>query len=422
MANKITVKGNKEGICWRDDRKAWEVRYTSDVTGKRASKYFGVKKLVKAGWSMADAKKAAKDEAEKWRKEAISKDVLAVKEAEQLTVDKLFYERLYPTLANKERNTVASYETRYRRNVHPVMGHMQIADVTGDECRKVLIRMDKDGYAAETMWRTYVVMYQLFRLAEDDGLLGSWGRSPVTASVRAICKDKAALDAKNAEDTRQMTPGELTALLAAAEGCCYYDEFLLVSLTGLRVGELCGLHWDDVDFDAGVIRVRRNYLYTAGAGGGWREGHLKSPSAKRDIPMCSAVRAMMQERYRHRHERKAAGSLFEGLVFLTSGGRPTVANNYNRKLEELRRTVGIDHLSIHSLRHAYATNCAALGVPVAILKALMGHRDIATTYNVYVHINVQEFTKQSAFGRYNADMKYTLLGENSPNDFSDKVA
>jgi integrase len=175
------------------------------------------------------------------------------------------------------------------------------------------------------------------------------------------------------EDIRFLEPAEVEAVAAAAIAGPYHviDRalYIVAAMTGLREGELIALRWRDVDWAAGRIRVRQNYVLG-------EFGTPKSRRSTRSVPMADRVGAELELLHR---ASKPQGD--EDLVFadpLTDGPLAKAAI-----LRRFRKALDAAHLDathrFHDLRHTFGTRMAAAGVPMRTLQEWMGHRDIATT-------------------------------------------
>jgi integrase len=139
-------------------------------------------------------------------------------------------------------------------------------------------------------------------------------------------------------------------------------------MTGLRLGELLALRWRDVDWVAGVVRVRRNYVRG-------RYGTPKSRRSSRAVPMADEVGGVLDRLYQ--------ASAFQGdddHVFAhPANGGPIPKANVTRRLHKALEDAELDDHVFHDLRHTFGTTMAAAGVPMRTLQEWMGHRHISTT-------------------------------------------
>jgi integrase len=145
--------------------------------------------------------------------------------------------------------------------------------------------------------------------------------------------------------------------------------YRVAAMTGLRLGELLALRWRDVDWTAGVIRVRRNYVRG-------RHGTPKSRRSSRAVPMADEVGGVL--------DRLFQSSAFQGdddHVFAhPATGKVIPKANVTRRLHKALEDAGLDKTHVfHDLRHTFGTTMAASGVPMRTLQEWMGHKHISTT-------------------------------------------
>ena len=164
--------------------------------------------------------------------------------------------------------------------------------------------------------------------------------------------------------------------------------YVLAVSTGMRQGELLGLKWDDVDLEAGVVRVRRTLTL---ARGGPRLTEPKTPKSRRSIRLTTgAVDALRRYGELQHAERAAAGDRWNGswgLVFTTRAGTPIRRDNLHAKSwKPLLRRSGLPDIRFHDLRHTCATLLLVRGVHPKIVSEMLGHSSIAITLDVYSHV------------------------------------
>jgi integrase len=168
-----------------------------------------------------------------------------------------------------------------------------------------------------------------------------------------------------------LTPEELRSLLELLPEPCHSVLWLLV-LTGLRIGELLALRWQDADFEAGVLRVRRT-LY---------EGHFDEPktrSSARVVPLSPKGRRILSHL-------KADEVDADALVFRSQRGTPLCRRNLsNRQLMPACKRLKLTGVNWHALRHCNATLLDSVGTPLGTVQALLGHSSSDLTRDVYVH-------------------------------------
>lgn len=155
--------------------------------------------------------------------------------------------------------------------------------------------------------------------------------------------------------------------------------------TGLRLGEVLGLRWrEDVDFEAGVIRVQQQYDRTRKV---YRD--TKTHRSRRPVAIDTELVALLRLHRARQAERKLhAGSLWQdtGLVFTDDIGGGIDHNTLRHALDRCLRQAGLAHVNPHSLRHTHASLLIQLGTHMKLIQERLGHASFAITADTYSHI------------------------------------
>lgn len=188
---------------------------------------------------------------------------------------------------------------------------------------------------------------------------------------------------------------DLRRLIDATREDEFGPVYALAASTGLRLGELLGLAWADVE--GGTLTVRR--AFARGLGNDFALAEPKSARSRRTIPLpLTARQAIETERTRQRFARNAAGAAWQdrdGLVFTDSIGRPLRPGVVSRAFGKARERAGVPRVRFHDLRHSAATALLAEGVPLAVISEWLGHAGIAITASAYAAI-VPELRHEAA--------------------------
>jgi integrase len=173
--------------------------------------------------------------------------------------------------------------------------------------------------------------------------------------------------------------------------------------TGLRLGEICGLRWEDVDLDRGVLTVHQQ-AQTIG-----RELVYRRPKTKRSkgrvVPLAGWVPEVLRAvRIRQARERLAWGEAWEdtGLVFTMPGGGGLVPSSVSKAFVRYSRTAGLPPCRFHDLRHLAASTLIRQGVPLAIVSRILGHTSITITMDTYGHVRMDDDVRQAMDTALNA--------------------
>ena len=156
--------------------------------------------------------------------------------------------------------------------------------------------------------------------------------------------------------------------------------------TGLRIGEICALKWSDINVADGTITVSRTIerIYIIEGEKKHTELIINTPKTKnscREIPMSKELLAMIKPL------KKVVN---EDFYVLTNDERPTEPRTYRNYYNGLMVKLNIPKLKYHGLRHSFATRCIEAGCDYKTVSVLLGHSNISTTLNLYVHPNMEQ--------------------------------
>ena len=188
---------------------------------------------------------------------------------------------------------------------------------------------------------------------------------------------------------------EARRFLTAARPEPLYPVFVLLLVYGLRRGEVLGLSWRDVDFEASTLRIQQQLL---------RANHVryldpvKTSAGRRHLPLLGIARdALLYQEGLRRFGGEVTDWSKHDLVFTTSTGQPVEPRNLGRSFERICRTAGLRPIRLHDLRHTTATLLKRLGVPPRDAMEILGHSRIAVTLEVYTAGD--EHSRREAIGK-----------------------
>ena len=158
---------------------------------------------------------------------------------------------------------------------------------------------------------------------------------------------------------------------------------------GLRIGEVCALVWDDIDVESGVINVSKTIqrIYVIEGGEKHTEVIIDTPKSKnsiREIPIARDLLKMI----------KPLKKVVNGSFYvLTNSAQPTEPRTYRNYYKRLMKELDMPKLKFHGLRHSFATRCIESHCDYKTVSVLLGHSNISTTLNLYVHPNMEQKKK-----------------------------
>ncbi len=276
--------------------------------------------------------------------------------------------------SGRKESTKALYASLSRSHLeHGPFGAVSLDRLRPTDVEALILAMRAKGLSDSTIRSTYIVLRIGLNGALRDGLLG---RNPaaLVASPKAARREAKYLDAHI-----------VTAVLKAAEGSRYHPALVVIAATGLRRGECLALAWDQVDLDAGVLKVAATIARI--------EGRLlisepKTARSRREIPLHPAVVTMLRKhRTAQKAERLRVGDQWHhsGLVFTTEFGTAVDPNNLLRVAQNAAKSAKVDGMGLHTLRHSAAVTWLESGVHIKAVADLLGHSSISITGDTYGH-------------------------------------
>lgn len=158
---------------------------------------------------------------------------------------------------------------------------------------------------------------------------------------------------------------------------------------GIRIGEICALTWEDINTDTGIISIRKTIqrIYIVEDMKRHTELILDTPKTKnsiREIPMSRNLQKMLKP------VKKVVN---ESFYVLTNEAKPTEPRTYRNYYKKLMKELDIPDLKFHGLRHSFATRCIESNCDYKTVSVILGHSNISTTLNLYVHPNMEQKKK-----------------------------
>ena len=271
-------------------------------------------------------------------------------------------------------STLRRYEQIVGRLL-PLLGALRLQHLRPTHIQEAYAALLQDGLAARTVLHHHRVLREALQHAVRWQLAAS---NPADAVSPPRPADR---------EMRALTPGEVHRLLAA-DGDPGLRAIIHVAVTtGLRLGELLGLRWSDLDLDGGTASISRAAQYLSGTGITFRQP--KSARSRRNIALSAeTVRTLREHRRRQLERRLAAGPAYvdQDLVFATADGSVRPPYQVQAAFRTLVQRVGLGPVRFHDLRHTAATLMLRAGVPIKIVSTRLGHATAGLTLDTYSHV------------------------------------
>jgi integrase len=277
--------------------------------------------------------------------------------------------------------TVQRHAEIVRLHLVPRLGRLKLAKLTPLAVQSMYSDLLALGLAPATVERIHAVLHKALEDAVRLDVL-----------PRNVC-DRVRVPRKRSPAKRVFTSEQARHFLAAAQEDRLGTLYVLALTSGLRLGELLGLGWRNVDLTNGRVEVRRNlqrdrktcalYLETP-----------KTDAGKREVMLApQAVEALRRQRAWQREARLRAGAAWgqgrhadSDFVFTNEIGLPLQPTTVYRRFLRICQAADLPRIAFHDLRHTCATLLREAGVNVEVVSAILGHSDIRVTLAVYSHI------------------------------------
>ncbi|MBR3361187.1 MAG: site-specific integrase [Lachnospiraceae bacterium] len=341
-------------------------------------------------------------------------------------------------------STMQNYIYIYDMFVAPALGKMKLTQVKKSDVKRFYNTLiEKKDLKISTIDGIHNVLHQVFQVAVDDSLI----RMNPTEKVLSELKRAYAGDT---EKRKALTLEQQNLFLDFLKEDPRFNRWLpvfyVMVFTGMRVGEITGLQWRDVDLDSRTVTVNHTLVYynhRDERGCYFSINTPKTKAGERVIPMTEGVRDafLLEKKYQEETGISCSCSIdgYDDFIFVNRFGDVHHQASLNRVLHRAMRECNLKVLekgekdpvllppfSCHVLRHTFATRLAESGVSPRTLMDLMGHADISTSMNIYVTLS-EEFKKKEleAFEKYvtNTDNggKGPIAGKNEKDNNGDNI-
>ena len=354
----------------------------------------------------------------------VLKDILNGKRIldKSLTIDDL-YARWVQLKRGLKDNTFQTYQYMYEQFVKGGFGNTKLYLLKKSDVRAFYINLhDGKSLKVNTIDSVHTVLHQVLEIGVEDEYLQT---NPADNALKELKK------AHNAETEkrRALTMPQQTIFeeyLKAPQCVRWQPIFMTLLYTGMRVGEVTGLQWSDIDFEGGFISVNHTLVYYPQKvddntrESGFHINTVKTAAGFRDIPMLKIVREMLQQEKEYQQTEglrcEAEVDGYNDFVFINRFGHLQHQGTLNKALRRIIRDCNYIQLdkgketlppfSCHNLRHTFATRLCEAGVNLKAVQEILGHKDFSVTMDVYTDATKELKTREAItledfFNRHN---------------------
>ena len=384
MANK---RANGEGTIDKNMRngvqKGWRASITigRDNNGKIKRKEF-------TGKTQQDVKKKL----EEYKKEML---LGTISSDDKITVSEWYHTWLFDyRIKDLKPKSFEKYEGIYRNYIKDSeLGKIKLKDLRATHIQRYYNKL-QDTKPISTIKGINTRLKPCLGEAEKQGYI-----------QKNYCKMVTLPKDNNKKTIQVLTQQQQKLFIEAIKGHKLEVLFLIALGTGLRLGELLGLKWSDIDFNTGILTVNRTLSRVKNQTTGKYEIIEQTPKTKnsnRTIPIPNDILNKLKEHKKNQSKQRlfvGEGYINNNYVFTDDIGNPIDDKKPGRNLKSTLTKLNIEPIKFHALRHTYATRLFEANVPPKTVQVLMGHYDISITMDIYTH--VMEDAKLEAIEKLN---------------------
>ncbi len=275
--------------------------------------------------------------------------------------------------------TEVRYEYLIEKHIIPELGDVPLSSVTSSLLTNFMNRKLEHGSlnSKGTLSPSYVrsimsVVVSVLQYAVNEGMC-----QPLNINLQKPCIDKRDLEVLSAFDQNRLESALIHNIDETKLG-------ILISLnTGLRIGEVCALSWDDIDFERQIFHIRSTVARVKSMDSGVNSKLIidkpKTKSSLRDIPIPSKLLTILVSMKKQS----------KGKYVVSAENSFVSPRTYEYRYHKILDEYNIPSVNYHTLRHTFATRCIEVGVDVKTLSEILGHANVSITLNTYVHSSME---------------------------------
>ena len=352
-----------ENIYKRKDGR-WEGRYVKSKSPSGKTQY---------GYVYA---KTYRDAKEKLRKAFASHSQQSIPPTTNITCFSVIAsEWLNNTIPQVKESTINKYHNLLQSYILPIYGEIPLSHITHDfiecQCNNLLLYggKNKSGLSSKTVMDTLSVIRNILKFAVRKGIFVPCDGTSV--QIKQVSTSMRILSS---------TEQERLCSYLNSEKNPYNIGILLCLFTGLRVGEICALHWEDISFSEQTLYVHQTLQRIQDKSCSEKKTRIvlttpKSACSIRTIPIPDPILKILND---HQTSRK-------GFLLTNSETHFIEPRTMQNRFKTVLKKSEIESANFHALRHTFATRCIELGFDVKSLSEILGHATVNITMNRYVH-------------------------------------
>ncbi len=366
------ARGNGEGSIRQRKDGTWEARYSygRDDRGRQIQRsvYGRTRKIV--------SEKLTEIQHSIHNNTYINPTTLTVEEWLDIWLQDYKINVIKPT-------TLSTYNARIEGHLKPKLGHILLKNLTSHKVQQFANDLLKENMSPKHISGIINVLKASIEQAIKNEMLN-----------KNVAKH-IVLPKVQSKKTEILTVDEQKNFIEVCKETYLGNVFIFSLGTGMRIGEVLALSWNDIDLTNDTINVNKTLTITkdyTDPNSKWliSFGTVKTSSSNRIIPIMSPIKKLLKEQMLYQDSLKdIACELYNyehNLVFTTKLGTPLDPRNMQRTFHNIRKKANIDYMSIHALRHTFASRGLENGIDLKVMQDLLGHSSIKMTADLYTHV------------------------------------
>ena len=298
---------------------------------------------------------------------------------------------------NVRESTMYSYKRALNARIMPEFEHLDVKDITPLRIHKFYIKLKDQGLSKRYIAYVGTIIGSIFKKGVQLQIIKE---NPVSN----VDKPKMQKNKQKSWDADQAVLFLQTAKLRAN----YYLTYLLAFHTGMRIGEVLGLHWEDIDFYKKMIHVQHTLTMNEGE---YVIGPVKTESSDRFIPISDSLINELLEHKKH------SRFTSDDLVFRTKTGNLVDPYTLRYMMKSICDDLGLPKIRFHDIRRTHTSILIDEGVSPKVVSQRLGHSDVSITLNIYT--DVFDKRQEEATGKIDAILSGGQRGQNVVNEPTD---
>lgn len=335
----------------------WEGRYKSGYTSEGKTKYFSI---------YGKSYTSVREQLEKKRAETLN----SVDRCSRCTVGEIIGKWLSDVRNRVKVSTFANYTMKVKKHILPYFAEVKYDKMTADKLNLFIEQKCSENLSAKYVSDIVILLKSAAKFANR--------RYGYANRIDCVTLPKSNSTTSN----RLLSASDQSQLKAVLTEnvTCSNAGILLSATTGIRIGELCALKWENIDLEKSIITVKQTVQRVMNSGGGTQliVTSPKSASSVREIPLPDFILPYL----------KAVQSA-DDCFLLSGNNKITEPRTMQYRFASVLKKAKLPSVNFHALRHMFATNCIALGFDVKTLSEILGHSSVQITLNRYVHSSME---------------------------------